>query len=82
MYSCSGPGRCRVVRVGAAVEFSGLKPMSSRPDPDRCRVVWVRADVEPNWSVFKLSRLRPSSSQVSLYPYQNGFNVIDKVDLI
>jgi len=82
MYSRSGAGRCRVVRVGAVVELSGPKPMSSRPGPDRCRVVWVGADVEPSWSVFRLSRLRPSSSQVRLYPYQNEFNVINKVNLI
>jgi len=82
MSSCPGPSRCRVVRAQTDVESFGPGPMSSRSGPGRCRAVWVWADVEPSWSASRLSRLRPSSSQVSLCPYQYGFNVIYKMDLI
>jgi len=78
----TGPSQCRVVRAKADVESFGPEPMYSRSGQGRCRVVWVRADVEPSCSASRLSRLRPSSSQISLCPYQNGFNVIEKMDLI
>jgi len=59
--------------------------MSSRPGLGRCRVVRARVDVESSRpeSIFvsRLSRLKPSSSQVNVCPYQNEFNVIDKMDL-
>jgi len=88
----SGPGkmsrrvglnRCRVVRAWVVIEC---------PGPSRCRVDQVDGDfkltgsmlsrVGPRRSTSKLSRIRPSSSQVRLCPYQKGFNVFDKVDLI
>jgi len=50
--------------------------MSSRSGSG-CRVDRVRVDVELSWSAYKLSRIRPSSSQVSLCPYQSEFNVFD-----
>ena len=90
MSSRLGLGRFQVVR---AFRSSGPGPMSSRSRPSRCRVIRAQ-DVE--WSrpgsmlnrvglrqfASKLSQIRPSSSQVSLCSFQNGFNVVDKVDLI
>jgi len=61
------PGRCQVVRA-QDVEWSRPGPMLSRVGPRR--------------SSSKLSRIMPSSSQISVCTYQNGFNVFDKVDLI
>jgi len=94
MLSHPGLGRCQVVQARVDVESSGLGSILGRRGPGRCRFVRDRADVEwsghrsmlnrvgPRRSASKLSRIRPSSSQVSLCPFQNGFNVFDKVDLI
>jgi len=83
-----GPRRCRTESVWADVEPSWSGPMSS--GVSRAHVESSRPGTMSNksvrfglsWSASRLSRLRPSSSQISLYPYQNGSNVIDKVNLI
>ena len=82
MLSQAGPGRCLAKQARADVESSGLGPMLSWLGSGRCQSERTLVDVEPSWSASRLSRLRPSSSQVSVCPYQNGFNIIDKVDLI
>jgi len=65
MSSRLSPGRCRVFRARAYFGLSGSGPMLSRP-VSGCRVVRTLVDVEPSWSTSKLSRVRPSLSQVSL----------------
>jgi len=69
----SRPRPCRVVRAQVDVESSESGPMLNRLDLGRCRVELVLS---------RLSQFRPSLNQVSMCPYQNKFNIIDKINLI